>query len=158
MNKSLILYYAEWCGACKSFKPEWNKIKETLDKKGIKYEEYESDRNPDIMTRDNIMAFPTIKIKDNNKITEYEGPRTHDAIVGSVTGKPNQAGGGGVLKSLIQELNNNYQQSGGNVETKRSESSTSESDDEKSDDDEKYKGKYYKYKAKYMKARFETNN
>ena len=29
----VILYYAEWCGHCQRFKPEWAKLKEELEKR-----------------------------------------------------------------------------------------------------------------------------
>jgi thiol-disulfide isomerase/thioredoxin len=92
---SVVLYYANWCPHCVSFKPEWNKIKATLDEKGITYQEYEESQNKEAIMKANIPGYPTIKI--NNQI--YNGARDHDSIINAVTG---MSGGG--TSDLINEL------------------------------------------------------
>lgn len=82
--KIVKLYYADWCGHCQRFKPEWEKIKKTLESKGIKYEEYESGKDEEKIKEAKIKGFPTIKIQDGKEEREYEGRREHDALINEV--------------------------------------------------------------------------
>ena len=75
------LFYAEWCGHCKVFKPEWSKFKEMVSvQKGasnIIVEDFEDSKLPQggakIQNKD-IRGYPTVKITvtSNGKSTEYE--------------------------------------------------------------------------------------
>ena len=42
--KTITLYYATWCGHCRNFKPEWEKLKHEMHAKGWKIEEWDIDR------------------------------------------------------------------------------------------------------------------
>ena len=45
MSKEITLYYANWCGHCKRFKPVWNSIKPILKANNVKVSEYEQEEN-----------------------------------------------------------------------------------------------------------------
>lgn len=89
-KKYVTLYYADWCGHCKTFKPEWfkfkavyNKIKQEIkDKYNIELilNEYENDIDPQKAIEADVKGFPTIKIKYNDKTDDYIGPRTAVAL------------------------------------------------------------------------------
>jgi len=137
MSVTVKLYYADWCGHCIKFKPEWEKFKGIADKNGVKTEEYEADKDKQKIEEANVSGFPTIKIEISGNKEDYEGPRTAEAIMSHVKGdkKPteggkfNQCGGGG--KKHKKSLNPNHESY--------------------------YKIKYFKYKAKYMKSRAEND-
>jgi thiol-disulfide isomerase/thioredoxin len=145
-NKNVIvqLYFAEWCGHCKAFKPEWEKLKHKLEGKRYKHEEYESDENPQKIEEENIRGFPTIRIIIDNKKVDYNGKRTAEEIINFIE-KPQE------------NSDNKYKQCGGaklgftprltGGKWKKSSKKMNESNDEQ------YKIKYLKYKAKYMKLR-----
>ena len=78
----LSLFKADWCGHCKHFKPTWADLKSKYDK--IKYNEYDADVNPDIIKNFNISGFPTIMLKHNNKMIEYNGDRDINSILSFV--------------------------------------------------------------------------
>lgn len=67
------LYYADWCGHCKKFKPVWNKICDEFKDK-IKFNEYES-KNEEKIKLARISGYPTIKITVGGNTKEYDGER-----------------------------------------------------------------------------------
>jgi hypothetical protein len=42
-SKTITLYYANWCGHCRNFKPEWEKVKREMRAKGWHVEEWDID-------------------------------------------------------------------------------------------------------------------
>lgn len=84
-GKALVAFLADWCGHCKAFKPEWEKIKNELK------------MNPNlasgkiITTNDQLMSqlplrqpsgFPTISLFDGTEyIDDYSGPRSKEAVL-----------------------------------------------------------------------------
>lgn len=104
MSKQVQLFYAEQCGHCVRFKPEWNKLKTNIDKlkkngKDISYVEYESEQS-DIMKKNNIRGYPTIRIKSGDNVVDYQGERNADAILKTLLG--NQSGGGDYKKKYFK--------------------------------------------------------
>lgn len=87
MSQSITLYHASWCPHCVNFMPIWNELKPQLAKIGVKYAEYESDANAVEVDKANIRSFPTIKINKGNKVYDYAGPRTVDAIMAEFSGQ-----------------------------------------------------------------------
>ncbi len=131
------LYYAEWCGHCQRFKPEWAKLKGELEKKGMKWAEYESEKDGQKMEEENIKGFPTIVIIMNGKKNEYDGQRTAVDIMSFVNGNG-------------QNQDGKFKQCGGTRQKKTMRKGI-KTNTKKSDSD--YQLKYLKYKAKYMKIK-----
>ena len=74
-QKSLTLYYADWCPHCHDMMPEWKKLGKTH--KGIKIQTIEQKQSK----RKDITGFPTIMFSDGQRETKYEGPRTKSGFV-----------------------------------------------------------------------------
>jgi len=78
---NITLYYANWCGHCINFKPEWNKLKDTIGGNSmysnIETKEFEQTKDNDIMEKEGIKGYPTIRI--NGK--DYNGERSVSAIL-----------------------------------------------------------------------------
>ena len=74
-QKSLTLYYANWCPHCHDMMPEWKKLGGSY--KGIKIQAIEQKR----MKRKDINGFPTILFSDGQRESMYEGPRTKSGFV-----------------------------------------------------------------------------
>lgn len=84
----LSFYYMNGCGYCKIFKPEWEKIKETISNSDLRniivLEENNCHENP-MGCKENseyIVGFPTILLtkSDGSKVLYNDYPRTHDSV------------------------------------------------------------------------------
>ena len=84
----LYFFYADWCGYCKKFKPEWAKLKAEPNL-GVQLEEVDcSNEAPALAKEYDVKGFPTlILVHSSNKVT-YEGERSADAIISFI--KDNQ--------------------------------------------------------------------
>ena len=94
------LYYADWCGHCKIFKPTWEVLKKVLDKNNIEHSEFKDGLNNKEIEDANVKGFPTIKITDNygNNI-DYKGDRNIDSILKEIL--PNLQVGGNKKRYII---------------------------------------------------------
>lgn len=86
------LFYADWCGHCKSFKPEWEKLK-NIGKNNIEFFEYEDSKDTEAINSNKIESYPTIRIEVDNNTFDYNGMRDADSILESINHYTNQAGG-----------------------------------------------------------------
>ena len=76
-----VMYYAPWCGHCKTAKPEWIKLEQALNGKVINGTEIaiskiDCDENPQVAQKEGIDGFPTFKFEMNGKYYDYNGGRT----------------------------------------------------------------------------------
>ena len=97
-DKMFVMYYAEWCGHCKRAKPEFEQlIQNYKGKVKIIAINAEADEYKDLVAKQNIKGFPTIRYYKsglNSKYEEYSGNRTYSDFVqylGTVEGTPDVA-------------------------------------------------------------------
>ena len=84
-DKTLVLFYADWCGHCKTIKPVWKEAAEKantdskrmvmIDVGGKKPEQQE------LINKYKIDGFPTILVFQNGKPEPYSGKRDVDAFL-----------------------------------------------------------------------------
>lgn len=91
--------YANWCGHCKSLKPEWAKMKNELKSKMknmgyhikfIEIEESEENKLAKFKTKYpdlNVNGFPTIFKHTGGDLEYYTGSRTADAMASWALGE-----------------------------------------------------------------------
>ena len=86
----LTLFFATWCPACKSIKPEWEQFRNDYSNKKVNdvvliIKDVDcSEPNPeieDLMNQYHITGFPTVKLTYNGKITELQQKPTYDNLV-----------------------------------------------------------------------------
>jgi len=81
-NGCFVMFYAPWCGHCKTTKPEFEKLQESY-KGPIKIIaiDCDDDKNKELVSKHDVKGFPTIRYyKDGleGEYTEYNGGRTAD--------------------------------------------------------------------------------
>jgi protein disulfide-isomerase A1 len=91
----VTLYYADWCGHCKDFKPTWAALKNLFKKNNVNHAEFEDGQHEQIIQKAGVEGFPTIKIEKDNEEYEYTGNRDINSIIHEVL--PDLQMGGGNL-------------------------------------------------------------
>ena len=76
---TLILFKADWCGHCKTFKPTWEKISELYNKK-FNFVTYDADNQTKKFEEYKVNVFPTILVKNGNNLMSYEGDRSFNDL------------------------------------------------------------------------------
>lgn len=66
---SIVLFYADWCGHCRNFKPTWNEFKNQMKQYGGKINVIDTNES-DIMANYGVSSYPTIKFFNNIKNKE----------------------------------------------------------------------------------------
>ena len=75
--KKLILISADWCSACKSFKPTMEKISKT-----ISTEFYDTSSSPDMVLKYGIKKIPTlILVQNDNEIKRITGNHSYETVL-----------------------------------------------------------------------------
>lgn len=79
-NRKLVLFYAPWCGHCKTLKPTWDKLTDSYPEVVTKIN---CDEEKEIAEQNNIEGYPTIKYfptgMDGDSI-DYEGSRNYESL------------------------------------------------------------------------------
>ena len=81
-NCKVLFFYADWCGHCQHFKPEWAKFEEWAKSNGQQCQKIEGDKHPELTEKYKIQGFPTIIKVDlsGELIEEYSGPRSSEGL------------------------------------------------------------------------------
>jgi thiol-disulfide isomerase/thioredoxin len=80
-EKTIVLYYAPWCGNCTEMMPEWSKFaKKHQSDKNIKVKAVNSDKNPAKIKEAKVDRFPTIILYDKGKQRVFNSERRAEAF------------------------------------------------------------------------------
>jgi len=82
----VAMFFAPWCGHCKTLEPIWNEIMSNFDGiNGLKLLKVNGDENPELVQKHGVQGFPTIKycpggLDDPNSVP-YNGDRSPQSIM-----------------------------------------------------------------------------
>jgi len=82
-----VFFGAKWCGYCKKFKPEWEKLKKRSDiPVNFVYLEHTDKNNLKIFKNHNVKGFPTLKLcsnglSDTKSCIVYKSKRDATSVV-----------------------------------------------------------------------------
>ena len=85
-EKRLILFYADWCPHCTSFKPTWEEVKNSTGSNKMLAIDVgdKSSESSKLMEEYNVNGFPTVILVENTdsgkKIEVYEGSRDKTSL------------------------------------------------------------------------------
>jgi len=85
--KYMVLFYAPWCGGCKSVKPIWDEIEQNYNgTNGTQMVKLNGDEQRDLFDKHGVSSIPSIKImygsiETPKKVVDYKGDRSFDDIV-----------------------------------------------------------------------------
>ena len=78
---TLYLFKADWCGHCKMFKDDWEKLQGNNElKKKVNFVTIDADKNKDKIEEWDVKGFPTLIFKKENKAIEYGDKRSVENI------------------------------------------------------------------------------
>jgi len=87
-DKKLVLFYADWCGHCKTIKPVWKKAAEKANKKNKRMVMIDvggkSPEQQELIEKYQIDGFPTIVVFQNGKPEPYSGKRDVDSFLSAL--------------------------------------------------------------------------
>ena len=68
-TKTLIKFYATWCGPCKVYDKQWIKVKDTID--GVKFLEVDIDKDTSgLAVQHKVQSVPTTLLLNNSDGSE----------------------------------------------------------------------------------------
>jgi len=68
-TKTLIKFYATWCGPCKVYDKQWIKVKDTID--GVKFLEVDIDKDTSgLAAQHKVQSVPTTLLLNNSDGSE----------------------------------------------------------------------------------------
>jgi len=84
-DKTLVLFYAEWCGHCEKFRPIWDEAEKEAESRGFKMLKVNVGDNKEhdkrVTEKYGVEGFPTILVFKNGSHKEYEGERTKESLL-----------------------------------------------------------------------------
>lgn len=88
----IILIWAEWCGHCVNFKPEFDKCRQEVEgcslKDKVEVVDYNEKEYPAKIKEYGGKGFPTVVFEDSEgNFDSYEGPRTSEALIAFINTK-----------------------------------------------------------------------
>mmetsp|Transcript_27688 Transcript_27688/g.54527 ORF Transcript_27688/g.54527 Transcript_27688/m.54527 type:complete len:507 (+) Transcript_27688:41-1561(+) len=81
-SHGIVMFYAPWCGHCKSFKPEFGDAATQLAGSDVTVGALDATKHPKSAKKYGVEGYPTIwYFKDGKNVEKYEGGRTAKAVV-----------------------------------------------------------------------------
>jgi len=86
---TMVLFYADWCGHCTKLKPTWEEASKQANVDTTRMIKMDvggkTPEQKELMTKYQIDGFPTILVFQNGTPVPYQGDRTVDAFLQTLT-------------------------------------------------------------------------
>tara|TARA_Y100000780_G_scaffold232441_2_gene263936 strand:- start:638 stop:1042 length:405 start_codon:yes stop_codon:yes gene_type:complete len=81
----LYLFYTDWCPHCKVAKPEWNKLKDEFQERGVNnttiiFREVDCEKEKKLAEEFGVEGYPTIKLVKDNEVIEYDAKPKYETL------------------------------------------------------------------------------
>jgi len=84
-GRTLVLFWGDWCGHSKAFKPVWDAARSDLNSRGVETLEF-TDKEID-MAANGVPGFPTVRLYPNGfamgskDFVEFKGQRSPEELI-----------------------------------------------------------------------------
>lgn len=82
----MVIFYAPWCGHCKSTMPAWESAAKDADA-GVRFGKLDCTVHQNICTDYGVQGYPTIKLFVNGKAEDYSGARDKSSFLSFANAK-----------------------------------------------------------------------
>ena len=113
-----VKYYADWCPHCTNMQTEWNRLENNnlLKNNNINTAEIEESFFDHLLSKPDVVGFPTIKLYRNGISEDFKGDRTSDNMVSFLQKNTERNGRGGKRKiKTLRKHKKNKKTKGGAV-------------------------------------------
>ena len=86
---AFAMFYAPWCGHCKSLAPDWAVLADTFAKSPVSIVKVDADAHKELGSEYGVSGYPTLKYfpAGSLKADDYTGGRSLDDLIAFVNGK-----------------------------------------------------------------------
>ncbi|QSE96393.1 thioredoxin family protein [Fulvivirga lutea] len=80
-NKTIVKYFAGWCGNCRLFTPKFKRLSEDERFQGINFVDVDAEKNPEARKLANVTNLPFFAVFDGDKLIDAKATSKEDAVV-----------------------------------------------------------------------------
>lgn len=79
--KTIVKYYADWCGSCKLFAPKYRRLSDDERFKGVAFLDVNAEHNPEARKKARVDNLPYFATFENGELKEYGSAAKEEFVV-----------------------------------------------------------------------------
>ncbi len=80
-KKTIVKYFAGWCGNCRLFTPKFKRLSEDDRFNGISFVDVDAEKNPDARKAAGVTNLPFFAVFDGNQLVDAVATSKEDAVI-----------------------------------------------------------------------------